>query len=396
MLVTPPVLRAQGEPLGPEFRVNTFTTNGQLRSSIALDAAGNFVIVWTSYTQDGDSGGIFGQRYASDGFPLGAEFRVNTTTTNLQTGSAVASDEAGNFVVVWDGSTSSENDDFNVYGQRFDATGVPLGGQFRVNAYTTGNQLGTCVASDPAGNIVVIWSSRGQDGSGYGVFARRYASTGEPLGGEFQVNGSTHHDQRATSVASDALGNFVIAWQGLPNATTGRDVFARRYSSSGAPLDGEFRVNTYTPQDQLAPAIASGAAGDFVIVWMGKDGSQGGIFGQRFSSSGSPLGAEFRVNTSTAFNQYDPAVASDRDGNFVVAWMAPNPAYLDVYAQRFAGSGVPVGGPSRVNTYTSKNQIYPALQTDAAGDFVVTWTSTWTQDGSGPGIFAQRYNMILR
>ena len=32
----------------------------------------------------------------------------------------------------------------------------------------------------------------------------------------------------------------------------------------------------------------------------------------------------------------------------------------------------------------------------AAGDFVVTWTSTWTQDGSGPGIFAQRYNMILR
>ena len=394
LVAAPAVLQAQGQPQGPEFRVNTYTTNGQLGSSIASDAAGNFVIVWTSYTQDGSSGGIFGQRYASGGAPLGAEFRVNTYTTSLQAGSLVASDDAGNFVVVWHGF---QNDDFDIYAQRFDAAGAPLGGQFRVNSYTTGSQFVGSVASDPAGSVVVAWRSQGQDGSGYGVFAQRYASTGEPLGGEFQVNSFTNHDQIPTSVATDALGNFVIAWYGPRSTAAGRDVFARRYASSGTPLGGQFRVNTFTTNDQYDPAIASDAAGDFVIVWTSQlqDGSQGGIFGQRYDSSGAPLDAEFRVNTGTAFNQNGPAVASDRDGNFVVAWMGET-AYLDIHAQRYASSGVPLGEPWRVNTFTPKNQIYPVLQTDSAGNFVVTWTSAGApgQDGNGPGIFAQRYNLI--
>ena len=396
LLAAPALLRAQGEPLGPEFRVNTYTTGGQLSSSIALDAIGNFVIVWESANgQDGSSGGIFGQRYASSGAPLGGEFRVNTSTTNLQLSPRVASDYAGNFVVAWSSAATPQNENFDVFAQRFDAAGAPLGGEFRVTTYTTGDQFLSSVASDPAGNVVMAWSSRGQDGSGWGVFAQRYASTGDPMGGEFQVNTYTPHHQSGPTVALDALGNFVIVWNGTRSQAAGWDVFARRYSSSGMPLAGEFRVNAYTSNDQVGPVIASSSAGDFVVVWQSQDGNQGGIFGQRYSSSGSKLGAEFRVNTATAFNQYIPAVTSDPDGNFVVAWQGQNPGYLDVFAQRYSSSGVPLGGPWRVNTYVSTNQIYPAMSADLAGNYVVTWTSSWIQDGSGPGIFAQRYNMIV-
>jgi hypothetical protein len=397
LVAAPGMLRAQGEPVGPEFRVNTYTTNGQLRSSIALDATGNFVVTWTSYNQDGSSGGIFGQRYASAGDPLGGEFRVNTYTTNLQLSPHVASDHAGDFVVGWSSAATPQNENFDVFAQRYDAAGAPVGGPFRVNTHTTGDQLLTSVASDPAGNLVLTWRSRGQDGSGWGVFAQRYASTGDPMGGEFQVNSYTPHHQHGAVVAMDPLGNFVIVWNGTRSLAAGWDIFAQRYSSSGTPLGSEFRVNTYTSNDQLGPVIASNSAGDFVVVWQSslQDGSQGGIFGQRYSSSGNKLGAEFRVNTATPFNQYDPAVASDPDGNFVVAWQGQNPAYLDVFAQRYSSSGVPLGGPWRVNTYVSTNQIYPAMGTDAAGNYVVTWTSSWLQDGSGPGIYAQRYNMIL-
>src|SRR2546428_351036 len=71
---------AQGSPLGPEFRVNTYTTNDQAQPSIAADSAGNFVVVWErQYGYFNRQ--IFGQRYASSGAPLGAEFRVNTYTT---------------------------------------------------------------------------------------------------------------------------------------------------------------------------------------------------------------------------------------------------------------------------------------------------------------------------
>jgi hypothetical protein len=58
---------SQGNPLGPEFRVNPYTTANQYLPAVALDGSGNFMVVWGSYTQDGWGRGVFGQRYASTG-----------------------------------------------------------------------------------------------------------------------------------------------------------------------------------------------------------------------------------------------------------------------------------------------------------------------------------------
>jgi len=386
------------QALGPEFRVNTFVQNGQLGSAQARDAAGNFVVVWVSFNQDGSSGGIFGQRFASTGAPLGGEFRVNTYTTNIQTAPFAASDDAGNFVVSWSGAGIPQPAQFDVFAQRFDATGAPLGGEFRVNTVTAGTQLLTSMASDPAGNFVVVFQSYGQDGSGYGVFAQRYASTGEPLGGEFQVNTFTTRNQSAPAVALDAFGNFVIAWTGPtePLGSNRFDILARRYNSSGRPLGGEFRVNTHTRGDQRSPAIASDAAGNFTVVWESADESD--VFGQRYSSSGAPLGDEFRINTFAIGDQYTPSVTSDPDGNTVVTWTSNGIEgywYLDIFGQRFSSSGEALGGQFRVNSWTTYNQIDSAVLADPSGNFVVTWSSCWTQDGSGCGIYGQRFGPIL-
>src|SRR5262245_5653152 len=73
------------QPVGSEFQVNTYTTSAQRTTRgrhVAVHPAGNFVVVWTGYGQDGSGSGIFAQRYDSDGDALGAEFRVNTYTTN--------------------------------------------------------------------------------------------------------------------------------------------------------------------------------------------------------------------------------------------------------------------------------------------------------------------------
>ena len=47
---------------------------------MAMNASGNYVIVWISFGQDGDGNGIYAQRDSSNGVPNGLEFRVNTTT----------------------------------------------------------------------------------------------------------------------------------------------------------------------------------------------------------------------------------------------------------------------------------------------------------------------------
>src|SRR5438093_653019 len=176
LLATPGILAAQGVPLGPEFPVNTYSTNYQFVGSVASDSAGNFVVAWSGGGQDGSLSGVFAQRYASTETPRGGEMRVNTFTPDYQALPAVASDSAGNFVVAWP-SSNQDGSGFGVFGQRYASTGAPLGGEFRVNTYTTSYQWAPLVTSDSAGNFVVAWPSFGQDGSDFGVFAQRYASS---------------------------------------------------------------------------------------------------------------------------------------------------------------------------------------------------------------------------
>ena len=58
----------------------------------------------------------------------------------------------------------------------------PVGGEFRINSYTTGYQYFPGVAMDAAGHFVVVWQSAGGDGSGYTIFGQRYDSAGTPRG----------------------------------------------------------------------------------------------------------------------------------------------------------------------------------------------------------------------
>ena len=382
-----------GSPLGPEFRVNSYTTDDQFGPAVASDTSGNFVIVWTSRNQ-GPLYDVFGQRYSASGAPLGLEFRVNTYTPNVQGVEAVGSDPAGNFVVAW--TSYQDGSSYGTFGQRFASSGAPLGPEFRVNTYTPYAQGFPSVSVDSTGNFVVVWESGYQDGSAYGAFGQRFASSGAPLGPEFRVNTYTTGAQYDPKVARDSTGNFIVVWSSVQDGSA-EGVFGQRYASTGAPLGVEFRVNTYTTSGQFFPGVACDSAGNFVIVWMSQfqDGSSDGIFGQRFGSTGAPLGSEFRVNTYTTLNQFRPAVTADPSGNFVVTWdsVLQDGSTDGIFGQRFASTGAPLGPEFRVNTYTTNVQSSVAVAA-SAGNFVVSWMGD-TQDGNGYGVFAQRFGPIL-
>src|SRR5687768_9383368 len=94
-----------GDRIGPEFRVNTYTTNDQGAPAVAADSAGNFVVVWENEQQaPGNYISVFGQRYAGSGTPLGSEFLISSSPPETQHLPSVAADSTGNFVVVWLGS----------------------------------------------------------------------------------------------------------------------------------------------------------------------------------------------------------------------------------------------------------------------------------------------------
>jgi len=395
LIFVPAAAWPQGNPVGPEFRVNTYTSGNEFGSSIAADALGNFVVVWQSAIQDGSLTGIFGQRYASSGAPLGPEFRVNTFTTSNQFGPAVASDATGNFMVIW-ASQLLDGSAFGIFGQRYASTGAPAGPEFRVNTYTTGSQFIPAVSAADSGTFVVAWIS--PDGSDYGVFAQRYASSGAPIGPEFRVSTYTTAYQTAPRIGTDPAGNFVVVWGSDGQDGSSYGIFGQRYANSGATIGGEFRINTYTTGDQSGSEVDADGAGNFVVVWQSssQDGSGPGVFGQRFAASGAPVGAEFRVNTDTTLDQSRQTIALDSAGNFVVVWQSAGQdgSGNGVFGQRYAAAGTLLGAEFRVNTYVVGDQVGPAVAADSSGDFVVVWSSSG-QDGSNYGVFGQRYSQIV-
>ena len=73
------------------------------------------------------------------------------------------------------------------------------------------------------------------------------------------------------------------------------------------------------------------ATGDFVVVWEETWVTNGavydrGIFAQRYNAAGDPLGGEIDVspNEDDTNYLYDPRVAMDTGGDFVVVWADEN------------------------------------------------------------------------
>jgi hypothetical protein len=152
-----------------------------------------------------------------------------------------------------------------------------------------------------------------------------------------------------------------------------------------------FIVNTFLTGEQFSPAVAMTDPGDFTVVWTSRDqdGSDDGVYFRRFNAAGvAGNGFDSRANTFTTGRQWFPAVALDGDGDFVITW-ASDPqdgsgfGVYGIFATNFVEE-------TKFSSFRPGDQHYPAVAMDGDGDFVVAWHSAG-QDGSGNGIYAQRF-----
>ena len=397
-LLLPAAAAAEPPRAGAEIAVNTYTPSDQTRPDVAVDGAGRFVVVWESQGQDGNQAGIFGQRYRADGAPLGAEFQVSTFTGASQTAPRVSANANGRFTVVWT-SAGQDGAGEGVFGRVYNAAGTAVGGEFAVNAYTTGNQSAPVVDVGPAGQIVAAWASDGPDGSSLGVRARRFDAAGTPLAGEFAVNTFTASPQYAPAIAGHEDGSFVVVWQSFGQDGSAHGVFGQRFGSGGAPVGAEFPVNTHVALSQETPHIAALGGGAFAVVWQSnqQDGNVRGVFARRFDALGNPAGGEIPVNTFTTDAQQFPRVVSDGEGGFTVLWEGwggQDGSGAGLFGRAFDTAGAPLDGSEfHVNTYTLYNQRRPAAAMDPDGRFVVAWEDEGQE--TGYGVRAQRFGDLI-
>ena len=363
-------------PLGEEFRVDTDTGYTGL-PQVAMDGAGNFVVVW-------QSGDIFGRRFDASGIPLSAPFRVNTYTTGLQWRSALAMNGSGEFVVVW----QSDHQDGNlggIFGQRFDATGAPEGPEFLVPIATVRDQRNPAVGVAGDGSFVVAWSGYVEGGTYYGVYGRRFDAFGNAQGGDVPLRPRWQRP----AIAMQATGDFVVAWRlgGIQ---------ARRFDATMSPQGPNLVVDSRNSSVD-GPSVALDTEGGFKIAWMGPAGIQGDfsrdVFARSFDVSGN-AGPTFRVNTVTTSEQILPSVAMGANGSFVVVWRNDNGSsgfVKGIHGRAFDASGRPTGPEFQVSALTAGGQNYPVIVGNAGGDFVVAWSSVPSMGIGQRGIFVRRW-----
>lgn len=327
--------RADGEPLGPDRQINSIVAGYQVTPAVAATAAGAFVVVWESASSSGSDqsySSIQARRFGADGEPQGPDFQVNTFTTYYQFQPAVETTPQGSFVVAWASTGSQGSDSYaeSIQAQRFDAQGDPIGGELQVNTWTSGRQFYPSVGVDDDGDFVVAWTSYGSSGSdadGYSVQVRRFDADGSPLSGDFQVNSWTTGQQFGVDVAVAPTGAFVVAWTSTDAAgdDDGSSVHARRFDASGAPLGDQFQVNTWTTSIQSEPSVAFDGSGGFVIAWNShgspeSDGDGFSVQARLYAADGAPIGDQFQVNTHTPGYQWTPSVATGPGGLLVATW----------------------------------------------------------------------------
>jgi methionine-rich copper-binding protein CopC len=386
-----------------ETRANTYTADDQTNPSLCALTADTIAVAWQSQGQDGSGYGVYAAVFnATTGTNLTAEFRVNAYTTYSQWHPSVTALTADTFAVAW---TSEEQDGMydGVYAAVFNATtGTYLTAEFQVNTYTADDQQNPSLCALTADTIAVAWTSYGQDGSGYGVYAAVFnATTGAILTAEFRVNNYTTNEQKYPSVSALTADTFAVAWSSYEQDGSGYGVYAAVFNATtGAILTAEFRVNNYTTSEQKYPSVSALTADTFAVAWDGyeQDGSGYGVYASVFNATtGAILTAEFRVNNYTTSNQVDPSVSALTADTFAVAWSSQGQdgSGYGVYATVFnATTGTNMTAEFQLNNYTTNFQYHPSVSALNAGRFTVVWQSSG-QDGSQYEIYFNLFDLVL-
>ncbi|WP_279306589.1 hypothetical protein [Microvirga solisilvae] len=164
-------------------------------------------------------------------------------------------------------------------------------------------------------------------------------------------------------------------------------------------IGGAQKINAVTVGAHDTPRMTALADGGWLVTWVADryDGLGSEIYQQRYDSSGRALyeGDKF-VNTTTAGQQYDPHTTSLPDGGWIVTWSSfgQDGSGWGIYQQRFDAQGIAQGGEVRVNQTSVKNQDQADVVALADGGWLVTWQSMvsvgvdrWAAD-----IYQQRYS----
>lgn len=346
----------------------------QISPVLAYDDNGHFMLAWISIPQDDGLPGVYARLFYQNGYPFGPEFQVNTFWNPVEYPAAAAS-PAG-FVVVWGSLWKEGGVSGAVTARKYGPWGDPAGDEFRVNEYTWDFQGNPSVAMDAQGRFVIAWQSWKQDGDGYGVYARIYNSSGEPEGPEFPVNSTAfgHQDQPAVAAAAD--GSFIIIWRNFWDETGQNGIFGQRFDRYGNRIGPEFQANFTNRGTAESPDIDIDNAGNFYICWHHNRLDEHGydIYVRTFDPTGTLRSEEIRANTGTPGMQVFPSLSCTADGQFLICWLdRPGGEISQITGRTFDRYGQPQSDEFIVSSAQNRIREYPDAEFISLTNMLFAW-----------------------
>jgi hypothetical protein len=391
LLVAP--LRAQSSlfpvPFTGEFLVDSATGQGGA-PAVAMSPTGSFATTWV----DTSNTSILVSVYDAQGSRISGPTLVSGSTrpfTTISFRPDIAMDGDGDFVVAWSGETSGELSTEGLFAQRFDAEGTLLGQQLLITTISSGSLRTPGVAMDEDGDFALAWH-RDVSGEDDLIETRRFDAAGNPRGGPDSPLSTGQVE--APSIAMDVDGNAVIAWR------EGNGIVATRVRASSGEL---LPVNAGQPLndpptgsiENYDPAVAMDADGDFVVVWNEIDFSNADrILGRRFDAAGQPVGAQIVVDGASSFNGAPRAAFLPGDV-LAVTWndevvAGTEEARVQLGFVRPNGSA-----PDRALVVNPVNHdgssFLPDVAASRVGDLVVGWQVGVVDETDADDIYARLY-----
>lgn len=308
------ILPGQGSVLydaaGQRIADSLWPFDGAGRIRLAAHPDGGFSMTAEAYELSSSFDrplGAFGQRFDSAGRPLAPPYPLRVSPV------ALAAGKAGSLLALE--SSPGTGGGFTVSLLRYGKRGQPLGSPLIV----TRDGGASVLASDAVGRGIVAWAA-GPKGSRR-LFVRRVGSDGKWLGRAIAADPLLDRQPGRMAVAASPDGRFVVVWEGFHDGD-GTGIFGRRFAASGEPLGPVFLVNSRTAGDQTLPQAAVQGDGRFLVVWRGPhDQGRQKLYGQYFAAAGSRLGGEMLMTGDDPLSEeLDAALASDAAGHYVLLW----------------------------------------------------------------------------
>ncbi len=326
-----------GRAISNQIEVSQASAEDHLGGVIAMDDAGNFVVVWTSFDGTGEAD-VYARRYDASGNPVGNEFRVTDDFNGAmvddfdfgdQVNPAVSMNSSGDFVVVWDGArfTSGSTVSHDIYLRKFAADGTS-GDVVVVNDQDAGSESVATVVLTDSGDSHVFWNDANQ------IHGRTVQANGV-LNAEIQVpTGADVLDTRDPSVATNSSGLLAISYQIQVDDGVGGSQWETQLQiidPTNVVWHSRENANQFQTDDQMATDVSFADDGSLIMTWHGQSTSDPAdtqdVFGRRFrvesDGSGNPfaqaISDDFLVSQSTGA-QTGASVASLDSENFIVVW----------------------------------------------------------------------------